>query len=72
MVRQWVIVFGPFPDVIRWVMVGPCVDDSLRSSLFVGDELGRVALKDLQGSQPTLTKAIHNRRVTGLAFSTHR
>ncbi|XP_059926321.1 methylosome protein 50 [Gadus macrocephalus] len=41
------------------------------STIAYGDELGRVALKDLQGSQPTLTKAIHNRRVTGLAFSTH-
>ncbi|KAK0137826.1 Methylosome protein 50 [Merluccius polli] len=42
-----------------------------RSTIAYGDELGRVAMKDLQGSQPTVTKAIHNRRVSGLAFSTH-
>lgn len=42
-----------------------------RSTIAYGDELGRVVLKDLQGSQPTVTKTAHSRRVSRLAFSTH-
>ncbi|KAJ8412028.1 hypothetical protein AAFF_G00142950 [Aldrovandia affinis] len=36
-----------------------------------GDELGRVTLRELQEGGSTQTLNAHNRRVSGLAFSTH-
>lgn len=42
-----------------------------RSTIAYGDDLGRVAVRDLQGTGSTQTKALHKRRVNGLAFSTH-
>lgn len=38
----------------------------------LGDELGRVTLKDFQGTEPGQTQSTHSRRVSGLAFSSHR
>lgn len=37
-----------------------------------GDELGRVTVKDFLGTKPVQAENVHSRRVTGLAFSTHR
>ncbi|KAF7670179.1 hypothetical protein LDENG_00068210 [Lucifuga dentata] len=41
------------------------------SIIAFGDELGRVSVKDFQGTQPAQVENIHSRRVSGLAFSTH-
>lgn len=56
---------------IGW-LVFVWVFEHFRGPFFIGDDLGRVVLKDLQGSQPTVTKTAHSRRVSRLAFSTHR
>lgn len=37
-----------------------------------GDELGRVTVKDFQGTEAAKVENIHSRRVNGLAFSSHR
>ncbi|KAM4612546.1 methylosome protein WDR77 [Polymixia lowei] len=42
-----------------------------RSTIAYGDELGRVTVRDFQGTEAAQTKAAHSRRVNGLAFSTH-
>ncbi|XP_034442007.1 methylosome protein 50-like isoform X1 [Hippoglossus hippoglossus] len=42
-----------------------------RSTIAFGDELGRVTLKDFQGTQPARVENIHSRRINALAFSTH-
>ncbi|KAL0978390.1 hypothetical protein UPYG_G00169880 [Umbra pygmaea] len=42
-----------------------------RTTIAYGDELGRVALKDFQGTEPAQTQSTHSRSVTGLAFSSH-
>ncbi|XP_056130176.1 methylosome protein 50 [Lampris incognitus] len=42
-----------------------------RSIISYGDELGRVTVRDFQGTEPAQTQNIHNCRISGLAFSTH-
>ncbi|KAK7916699.1 hypothetical protein WMY93_012460 [Mugilogobius chulae] len=42
-----------------------------RSTIAVGDELGRVTVKDFQASDQAQIQNVHSRRVNGLAFSTH-
>lgn len=42
-----------------------------RSTVAVGDELGRVTVKDFLGTEPARVETVHSRRVNGLAFSTH-
>uniref|UniRef100_A0A3P8UKN2 Methylosome protein WDR77 n=1 Tax=Cynoglossus semilaevis TaxID=244447 RepID=A0A3P8UKN2_CYNSE len=42
-----------------------------RSTIAIGDELGRVSVKDFLGSEPVQVKNVHSRRVNRLAFSTH-
>lgn len=42
-----------------------------RSTIAIGDELGRVAVKDFQGTEPAQVQSVHSRQVNGLAFSTH-
>ncbi|XP_071398195.1 methylosome protein WDR77 [Centroberyx affinis] len=42
-----------------------------RSTIAYGDELGRVAVRDFQGTEPAQMETVHSRRVNGLAFSTH-
>ncbi|XP_064821039.1 methylosome protein WDR77-like [Oncorhynchus masou masou] len=42
-----------------------------RTTIAYGDELGRVTLKDFQGTEPGQTQSTHSRRVSGLAFSSH-
>ncbi|XP_030633455.1 methylosome protein WDR77 [Chanos chanos] len=44
---------------------------SQSSTIAYGDELGRVMLKDLQVTERAQTMNTHNRRVSGLAFSSH-
>ncbi|XP_076003184.1 methylosome protein WDR77 [Genypterus blacodes] len=41
------------------------------TTIAIGDEQGRVIVKDFQGTQPTQTEKVHSRRVNALAFSTH-
>jgi len=67
--RQWMMVVGVLHSLCA---IGWLVFERFCCPLFIGDELGRVVLKDLQGSQPTVTKTAHSRQVSGLAFSTHR
>lgn len=42
-----------------------------RSTIAVGDDMGRVIEKDFQGNEPTQIQSIHNRRINGLAYSSH-
>ncbi|KAJ0068735.1 hypothetical protein NL108_010808, partial [Boleophthalmus pectinirostris] len=42
-----------------------------RSTIAIGDELGRVTIKDFQGVEPAQMQNVHSRRVNELAFSTH-
>ncbi|XP_047438961.1 methylosome protein 50 [Mugil cephalus] len=42
-----------------------------RSTIALGDELGRVTMKDFLGTEPARVVDVHSRRVNGLAFSTH-
>ncbi|CAB1314992.1 unnamed protein product [Coregonus sp. 'balchen'] len=42
-----------------------------RTTIAYGDKLGRVTLKDFQGTEPAQTQSTHSRRVSGLAFSSH-
>uniref|UniRef100_A0AAZ3R3A7 Methylosome protein WDR77 n=1 Tax=Oncorhynchus tshawytscha TaxID=74940 RepID=A0AAZ3R3A7_ONCTS len=42
-----------------------------RTTIAYGDELGRVTLKDFQGTEPAQTQSTHSRRVSSLAFSSH-
>ncbi|KAG7219262.1 hypothetical protein INR49_019210 [Caranx melampygus] len=42
-----------------------------RSTVAVGDELGRVTVKDFLGTEPAQVEKVHSRRVNGLAFSSH-
>ncbi|XP_033822593.1 methylosome protein 50 [Periophthalmus magnuspinnatus] len=42
-----------------------------RNTIAIGDELGRVTIKDLQGAEPSQMQNVHSRRVNELAFSTH-
>ncbi|XP_029007307.1 methylosome protein 50 [Betta splendens] len=42
-----------------------------RSTVAFGDELGRVTVKDILGTDPGQMEAVHSRRVNALAFSTH-
>ncbi|XP_073324667.1 methylosome protein WDR77 [Pagrus major] len=42
-----------------------------RSTIAIGDELGRVTIKDFLGTEPARVETVHSRKVTGLAFSTH-
>ncbi|XP_038866648.1 methylosome protein 50 [Salvelinus namaycush] len=41
------------------------------TTIAYGDELGRVTLKDFQGTEPAQTQSTHSRRVSSLAFSSH-
>lgn len=43
----------------------------LRSTIAYGDELGRVTVRDFQGTEQAQTENVHSRSVNGLAFSTH-
>ncbi|XP_010879830.1 methylosome protein 50 [Esox lucius] len=42
-----------------------------RTTIAYGDELGRVMLKDFQGTEPAQIQSSHSRQVSGLAFSSH-
>lgn len=42
-----------------------------RNVIVYGDELGRVTVRDLQGAERGHTQPLHNRRVSGLDFSSH-
>ncbi|XP_058488713.1 methylosome protein WDR77-like [Solea solea] len=42
-----------------------------RSTIAIGDELGRVSVKDFLGTEVARVESVHSRRVSGLAFSTH-
>lgn len=42
-----------------------------RSTIAIGDELGRVTVKDFLGAEPARVEKVHSRRVNGLAFSSH-
>ncbi|KAJ8260268.1 hypothetical protein GJAV_G00179010 [Gymnothorax javanicus] len=62
----------------RLEIVSPCCHPTYvawhpqQSHVFAyGDELGRVTLRELQEGGSSQTLRPHNRRVTGLAFSTH-
>ncbi|XP_077582059.1 methylosome protein WDR77 [Stigmatopora nigra] len=43
-----------------------------KSTIALGDEVGKVSLKDFLGKEPARVVSVHSRRVNGLAFSTHR
>lgn len=42
-----------------------------RSTIAIGDDMGRVIVKDFQGTEPAQVQSVHSRRVNGLAFSSH-
>lgn len=42
-----------------------------RNTIAYGDELGRVTVRDFQGTEQGQMHTAHSRKVTGLAFSTH-
>lgn len=42
-----------------------------RNTIVYGDELGRVAVREVQGAERGQTQTLHRRRVSGLAYSSH-